>query len=99
MLASITVLTVGDGNKRKFVDMIKELVERTNKEEEGCISFNLYEDVENPNVVSFVELWKDQESIDKHFNMEFFKRIVPEALKLCVGNPVYGGKFANLFEV
>lgn len=96
MLASITVLNVADGKKDQFVEMIKELVEKTNQED-GCIAFNLYTDTGNDNTVAFIESWKDQASIDFHFNTDFFKRIVPEALKLCVGNPVYGGKFESIF--
>lgn len=96
MLASVTVLNVAEGKRDQFVEMIEELVEKTNQEE-GCLSFNLYTDTGNANTVAFIESWKDQAAIDFHFNTDFFKRIVPEALKLCTGAPLYGGKFENIF--
>lgn len=96
MLASITVLNVAKGKKQQFVEMIGELVEKTNLEE-GCLAFNLFTDTGSENTIAFIESWKDQAAIDFHFNTDFFKRIVPEALKLCTGDPVYGGKFESIF--
>jgi quinol monooxygenase YgiN len=38
--------------------------------EPGCVSYRFYQDVENPNAFSFVELWRDYESLDGHFRSD-----------------------------
>jgi quinol monooxygenase YgiN len=41
------------------------LIEPTRKEE-GCISYNLYQDTTNPGKFTFIENWKSKEHLDVH---------------------------------
>lgn len=70
-----------EGKKEEFIKLAKELVEESNKEN-GCISYNLYEDINDENIVTFIEVWGSSEDINKHNNSEHFKNIVPKLSKL-----------------
>ncbi|MGI6766821.1 MAG: putative quinol monooxygenase [Lentihominibacter sp.] len=98
MITSITVLTVPKENKGKFISMCEELVKKT-REEEGCIDFDIYEDVEKDTEVAFIERWKDVRAIEIHCQMEFFGRIVPKIMELCEGDPILAEKYKECYPV
>lgn len=54
-----------------------QLIEETRKEE-GNISYALYEDINNKQILTFIEEWENEEALNKHMNSVHFKRIVPE---------------------
>lgn len=54
-----------------------ELIKETRKEE-GNISYYLYEDINNKQILTFIEEWENEEALNKHMNSAHFKRIVPE---------------------
>ena len=49
--------------------------------EEGCITHAVHRDVENPNLLVFVEQWASREALAAHFavpgSREFIEKIVP----------------------
>ena len=57
--------------------LLEELVEKTLKEE-GCIKYQLFQDVKDPKVMIFLEEWASEEALNKHMASEHFKRIVPQ---------------------
>ncbi len=60
----------------EFLKRANELVEASLKEE-WCISYGLYQDVNDSEVVTMIEEWKDMVAFDSHKASEHFKRIVP----------------------
>ncbi len=52
--------------------MSRELIQPS-RNEDGCISYSFYEDQTKPNHFLFFERWKDRESIDAHFQKNYFK--------------------------
>ena len=46
------------------------------------ITINLYQDVNNTNILTFIEEWKSMEAIEKHNASEHFKKIVPQMNEL-----------------
>ncbi|SHH95591.1 putative quinol monooxygenase [Clostridium grantii] len=61
----------------EVIELCKELVDATRKEE-GCIKYELFQDVNEPNVLTFIEEWVDVEALNKHMASEHFTRIIPE---------------------
>lgn len=61
----------------EVLGIIKELIEETRKEE-GCIKYELFQDLQNKGVITFIEEWENMETLQKHMNSEHFKRIVPK---------------------
>lgn len=56
--------------------LCKKLVEASLKDE-GCIDYGLYQELENSGVLTFLEEWKDENSLDKHLNSNHFREIFP----------------------
>lgn len=61
--------------------LYEELVRETQKEI-GCISYNLYQDIDNKAILTMIEEWENAECLENHMKTEHFKRIVPEISKL-----------------
>ena len=76
MIKIVAVNNLKDGMRDEFIKTAQELIKKS-REEDGNISYSLFEDIKNPNVLTFIEEWKDMEAIEFHNNTEHFKRIVP----------------------
>lgn len=83
MLILVAKAFLKEGNLEEFKKRATELVEKTRKEP-GNISYRLLQGAENPNMVTFLEEWKDKEAMDIHFNSEHFQRILPLLFELQV---------------
>jgi quinol monooxygenase YgiN len=62
---------------REFLESASELVE-TSRKENGCVSYELYQDINDPGVVTLIEEWKNKTALNEHINSGPFKKIVPE---------------------
>jgi quinol monooxygenase YgiN len=64
--------------KRESVENVKsellKIIPPTRKED-GCISYNLFQDNENSAVFFFVENWESAEHLEKHMNTAHFKNL------------------------
>ena len=63
--------------------LAKKLVEETNKTDTGCISYALHQDISDPLIITMLEEWEDQASIDKHLNSKHFLETAPKLDELC----------------
>lgn len=70
--------------KQQYIKIANELIKETRKEK-GNISYRLYEDVSNHNIMTFIEQWEDKESLDIHMNSNHFKKLVPKLNELREG--------------
>lgn len=61
---------------QEFMGLCKKLVEASLKDE-GCINYGLYQELENSGILTFLEEWKDEKSLDQHLNSSHFKEIFP----------------------
>ena len=61
---------------QEFMGLCKKLVE-TSLKDEGCINYGLYQELENSEILTFLEEWKDEKSLDEHLNSNHFKEIFP----------------------
>ncbi|MCR3757557.1 antibiotic biosynthesis monooxygenase [Clostridium felsineum] len=55
----------------------KELVELTVAKDEGCIKYEVYQDLKDKSIFTIIEEWEDMDKLNKHMKKEHFKRIVP----------------------
>jgi quinol monooxygenase YgiN len=81
------IVTVGrvttDATRRQELVRIGQAVARASREDEGCISYRLYEDTERENDFVFVEEWESQEALQRHFrtpHVADFMRAIPAAI-------------------
>ena len=65
-----------DGCKDALKAALEELIRKT-RLEDGNISYDLYESLEDPNIVTMLEEWESREALDAHVKTEHFTRIIP----------------------
>ena len=63
-------------NVEEYLIQARELVAETRKEE-GCITYALHQDINDPSIVTMLEEWVDVEALNQHNKAEHVKRIVP----------------------
>jgi len=68
----MAVFTAKPGKEDELVETIYGLMEPT-LAEEGCMRFIVYQDKENPAVVTAIEKFASQEAFDKHVEMPYIK--------------------------
>ncbi|MCT4564129.1 MAG: antibiotic biosynthesis monooxygenase [Maledivibacter sp.] len=76
MIKIVAKNKIKEGKREEFINAAKELIKKS-QAEEGCISYELYEDIGDSHTLTFIESWKDKESIDKHNSSAHFTAIVP----------------------
>lgn len=67
---------IQEGKFEDILDLYKELVEKTIKEP-GCIKYELFQDINNPRILTMIEEWESIEALDSHEKTEHFVRIFP----------------------
>jgi len=78
MIKVVAKNTVKKDKIEEFITLAEKLVEATNKNDEGCIHYDLYRDLNDPQVLTFIEEWESMEALDKHLAAAHFKEIVPK---------------------
>ena len=61
----------------KVLELAKKLVEAT-AHDEGCIKYEMYQDVREPSILIMVEEWETMEALQNHMNSKHFQEIVPQ---------------------
>ena len=61
---------------QEFIVLCKRLVEESIKEE-GCIDYGLYQELDNPGILTMLEEWHDKSNLDKHLKSNHFRETFP----------------------
>ena len=77
MLIIVAKNTLKSGCIDAFKEAAMPLIEAS-RAEEGNISYDLFEDINNPNVLTFIEKWENEAAIEIHNNSSHFLSIVPK---------------------
>ena len=75
----INVVATGNVKKgciEEYKKIASELIAET-KKEDGCLAYDLFQDVSCETTLTFLESWESQAHLDAHMQSEHFKRIVP----------------------
>ena len=64
--------------KDKIDEFVKFLISMLDKfrEEEGCMDFDLYRDIEKENIYSVIAYWETQKTMEKHFKRKSFSLLI-----------------------
>jgi quinol monooxygenase YgiN len=65
MITIVAKNTVKPGTAEAFKSAAQALIDGS-RCESGNIAYDLYEDLSDPNVLTFIEKWQDQAAIDSH---------------------------------
>lgn len=77
MIKVIAKITVREDMIDTLKSFIPELVAETRKEA-GCISYQLFQEVNNKKVFAMVEEWESPEVLKKHMNSKHFQDAIPK---------------------
>lgn len=75
------------GQEEQAKEELLKLIPPT-RQEEGCISYHLYVDTENPDLFIFHEIWASEELWKKHIESNHFKAFADQISHLVDGNIV-----------
>lgn len=60
----------------EYIELSKQLVEATIKNDKGCVSYALFQDASDPCVVAMIEEWESREDADEHLKSKHFLDLV-----------------------
>ena len=76
MIKVVAKQTIKEGKIEEFKKVVAHLVAETRKEE-GCIVYELFQDVSDNNVFTFIEEWQSQEFLKNHMKAKHFLEAMP----------------------
>jgi len=91
MICLVVEVEIKDGKQEELLNIIKPLVEGSQKEE-GCIEYHFYKQSDSDTSYVFIEKWKDQEALDFHNQTPHFLENVPKLVEL-LATPIIGKSF------
>jgi quinol monooxygenase YgiN len=77
MIKVIAKITIKPDLTDTLKNIVPGLVAETRKES-GCISYQLFQDINQKNVFAFIEEWENEESLEKHMNSKHFQEGIPK---------------------
>lgn len=60
----------------EYIELSKQLVEATLKNDRGCVSYALFQDMKDPCIVAMIEEWDSREDADEHLKSDHFLNLV-----------------------
>ena len=72
MLAMWVKVRIKPDQRKKFLDAIEVDALGSERDEPGCLRFNVLQDEKDPNVYYFFELYKDQAALEAHRTMPHY---------------------------
>jgi quinol monooxygenase YgiN len=69
------------------IAFIKSVMIEPTRAEPGCISYRLYQDVEDENAFTLVEEWESQAVLDDHFRTPHFDRLLEWIPSVVIDGP------------
>lgn len=77
MIKVIAKQTIKEDKIEEFKSIVSELVAKT-REEEGCIFYQLFQDVKDKKTLTFLEEWQSMEALQTHMQSPHFKEAMPK---------------------
>jgi quinol monooxygenase YgiN len=87
MLKLVAKFIVKEDKIEEFKKYAEELVTETRKEN-GCISYQLFQDINDSKILTFIEEWENQKSIDNHNNSKHITGLLPKLMETLKEDPV-----------
>lgn len=88
MIKVIARGTFQEEGLQKVISLYQELIAETRKEK-GCLSYELYQDINNPCMMTILETWEDKACLDAHTLSAHFQRLVPEIGKFRIEKDIH----------
>jgi len=93
MITIVAKKIIKEGKIEEFKVLAENLIIES-RNEIGCISYNLFQDINNFNTLTFIEEWISEDAIKLHNNSKHFTSIVPKFVDLQEGETM-----VNLYKM
>ena len=80
----------------QFMELSRRLAEKTVKSDQGCISYSMYQDINDPLHCTFIEEWETKELLDKHMQAAHCVELIPK-IGECCSRPTVIALYEKLF--
>ncbi|MBP2032025.1 quinol monooxygenase YgiN [Clostridium algifaecis] len=81
MVKVVAKAHVKTGQTEKFKELSSEMIKKSRKEEAN-IAYGLYQDIEDNQILTFMEEWKDKAGLDKHMKTDHFVNTMAKLVDL-----------------
>ncbi|WP_434779207.1 putative quinol monooxygenase [Neisseria sp. Ec49-e6-T10] len=71
----VATLNVKEAHQQELMPELLALIEKS-RQEVGNIKYDLHQDMSQPNILVFVEVWASQQAVDAHNQTAHFKQFV-----------------------
>ncbi|WP_282060765.1 putative quinol monooxygenase [Roseobacter litoralis] len=71
-------LNVKEGEADAFADMFKAEFITRSRTEDGCETYELWREADNPSRMTIVEVWRDHAALDVHLEQAWFGDWAPK---------------------
>ena len=71
----------------EYISIAKKLVAETNKNEKGCLRYELFQDIANPQILTILEEWESTEALGLHGATKHFTALAPH-MDACAEKPI-----------
>jgi quinol monooxygenase YgiN len=61
---------------------IYEKLALASREEDGCLEYGIYQDVENDYALTVIESWETEQALETHMQSAHFQELVPQLMAL-----------------
>lgn len=61
----------------EFISLVKKLEIETKQKDTGCIVYELFQETNNPQILTFIEEWESKEALENHIAAKHFQEIMP----------------------
>ena len=74
MIALMVTINIKPGHKEAFMSSMLDDARGSNKDESGCLRFDVLEDNGNPNQIHLYEVYQDEAALDAHRQAPHFTK-------------------------
>ena len=80
----VVSITAAKGKGAEFAQAFKPRCELSRKDR-GCLQFDLFQSISDPDKFALLELWESQEALDEHAKLQAQRPPLPEGLRSGAG--------------
>ena len=87
MIASISIVKVQDGKGAEFERLVADTTAKVRANEPGNLLYQLTKSRSDANTFKFMELYKDEDALARHIQMDYYKELVRKGGPLMAAPP------------
>lgn len=87
MIGVIATLKAKEGQGKELLAILKTLAVQVSEKEDGCLQYDPFVAVDDPDTIVMIERYTNQEALDAHGQTEYFKEASPRMGPFMAGRP------------